>query len=69
MEREEKEKKLELEKKIKRTKGYVSGTKKLINLSDHHGKTALHYAVMKSNFFIVKQLLKNKAYTLIRDYK
>ena len=47
IELEERKKKLEFERKIKKSNGYESGCKKLINASDHQGKTALHYAVLK----------------------
>jgi len=66
---EEKQKQEELEKKIKKSKGYSQATKRLINLSDQFGKTALHYATQKGNVNLVRTLLTYKAITVIRDYK
>lgn len=65
----DKQKKLELEKKIKRTTSYKNLTKILINLSDSKGKTALHYAAFKGYIHLVKLLIKNNALTFVRDHK
>lgn len=59
-----------LERRIKKTKVYLTNAKRFINLCDNKGKTALHYAVFKGNLQIVNILLfKYKGLTLIRDHK
>ncbi len=51
---EELEKKKELERKIKKTKSYINGAKRFVNLSDSLGKTPMHYAAVKGNLQLVK---------------
>lgn len=65
----EKQKKMDLERKIKRTTQYKNSTKLLINLADSKGKTALHYAAFKGYIHLVKLLIKNNGITFVRDYK